>query len=262
MNGNHRKMGRPRHDHSRPAAGRRRFRPALFLLEDRRLMTTVIPVTSALDTGSGTLRDALALALDHLRKTVFPGGVDTVGGAGVEQLGRGIAETFGECRRFLRRIIRQAEDDEIGLLHQSLPRGRVLPRLGRNAEEAQRIEARQTLADAEAGQREDIQQTERDDGVGYQGDDDVHSPTPAESNRLRPLRSLTPVVRTCTASPVAAAAMEFVADHVTRRTPAATVEGVLIALRAKAISIEKSRRELGYAPRPIEAALRDAIGGH
>jgi predicted outer membrane repeat protein len=32
------------------------------MLEDRRLMATVIPVTSALDTGSGTLRDAIAQA--------------------------------------------------------------------------------------------------------------------------------------------------------------------------------------------------------
>ena len=56
-----------------------------------------------------------------------------------------------------------------------------------------------------------------------------------------------------------AAAMEFIADHVTRRPPAATVEGVRIALRSKPLSIEKSRRELGYAPRPIELALREVI---
>jgi len=56
-----------------------------------------------------------------------------------------------------------------------------------------------------------------------------------------------------------AAIMEFLADYVTRRPPAATVEGVRIAVRSKALSIEKARRELGYAPRPIELALRDAI---
>jgi dihydroflavonol-4-reductase len=56
-----------------------------------------------------------------------------------------------------------------------------------------------------------------------------------------------------------AAAMEFIADHVTHRAPAATVEGVRIALRSKALSIEKSRRELGFAPRPIEQALREVI---
>ena len=56
-----------------------------------------------------------------------------------------------------------------------------------------------------------------------------------------------------------AAVMEFFADRVTHRLPAATVEAVRIALRSKALSIEKSRRELGYAPRPIEPALREAI---
>jgi dihydroflavonol-4-reductase len=56
-----------------------------------------------------------------------------------------------------------------------------------------------------------------------------------------------------------AAAMEFIADHVTHRSPAATVEGVRIALQSKALSTEKSRRELGYAPRPIEPALREVI---
>ena len=56
-----------------------------------------------------------------------------------------------------------------------------------------------------------------------------------------------------------AAIMEFFADRVTRQLPAATVEAVRIALRSKALSIEKSRRELGYAPRPIEPALREAI---
>ena len=57
----------------------------------------------------------------------------------------------------------------------------------------------------------------------------------------------------------AARAMDWTANHVTHRAPAATVEGVRIALRAKALSIEKSRRELGYAPRPIEPVLRATI---
>lgn len=57
----------------------------------------------------------------------------------------------------------------------------------------------------------------------------------------------------------AALAMDWTANHVTHRAPAATVEGVRIALRAKALSIEKSRRELGYAPRPIEPALRATV---
>ena len=57
-----------------------------------------------------------------------------------------------------------------------------------------------------------------------------------------------------------AAMMEFLADHVTRRPPAATAEAIRIAVRSKALSSEKSRRELGYTPRPIEPTL-EAIEG-
>jgi dihydroflavonol-4-reductase len=56
-----------------------------------------------------------------------------------------------------------------------------------------------------------------------------------------------------------AAIMEYLADRMTRQPPAASIEAVRIAVRSKALSIEKSRRELGYAPRPIESALREAI---
>jgi dihydroflavonol-4-reductase len=58
---------------------------------------------------------------------------------------------------------------------------------------------------------------------------------------------------------IAAAILEFVSDHVTHRPPSGTAEGVRIALRATELSIEKAQRELGYAPRPIEPALRDTI---
>ena len=57
----------------------------------------------------------------------------------------------------------------------------------------------------------------------------------------------------------AAAMLEFMADHVTHRPPAGTAEGVRIALRATELSIEKAKNELGYAPRPVEPALRDTI---
>jgi dihydroflavonol-4-reductase len=56
-----------------------------------------------------------------------------------------------------------------------------------------------------------------------------------------------------------AAIMEFVSDHVTHRPPAGTVEGVRIALRSQPLSIEKSRRDLGYAPNPIGPALRETV---
>ena len=58
---------------------------------------------------------------------------------------------------------------------------------------------------------------------------------------------------------ISAAMLEFIADHVTHRPPAATVEGVRIALRSKALSSEKARRELGYTPRPIGMALKEAV---
>ena len=57
----------------------------------------------------------------------------------------------------------------------------------------------------------------------------------------------------------AATMLEFIADHVTRRPPSGTAEGVRIALRATALSIEKAQRELGYAPQPVEPALRETI---
>ena len=63
------------------------------------------------------------------------------------------------------------------------------------------------------------------------------------------------------------ATLEFIADHVTRRPPSGTAEGVRIAMRAGALSIEKAQRELGYAPGSVESVLRETIaylldGGH
>jgi dihydroflavonol-4-reductase len=58
---------------------------------------------------------------------------------------------------------------------------------------------------------------------------------------------------------IAASMLEFVADHLTRRPPSGTAEGVRIALRATALSNEKAQRELSYMPRPVEPALRETI---
>ena len=58
---------------------------------------------------------------------------------------------------------------------------------------------------------------------------------------------------------IATAIMEFVADHMTRRAPSGTAEGVRIALRATALSNEKAQAELGYAPGPVEPALRETV---
>jgi len=58
---------------------------------------------------------------------------------------------------------------------------------------------------------------------------------------------------------IATAMLEFVADYVTRRPPSGTTEGVRIAMRAEALSTEKARQELGYAPGSIEPVLRETI---
>lgn len=56
-----------------------------------------------------------------------------------------------------------------------------------------------------------------------------------------------------------ASMMEFKSDHLTGRAPSATAEGVRIARRATALSIDKARQELGYEPRSIEPVLRETI---
>jgi len=56
-----------------------------------------------------------------------------------------------------------------------------------------------------------------------------------------------------------ASVIEFKADYLTGRAPSATAEGVRIARRAAALSIDKARRELGYKPRAIEPVLRETI---
>ena len=58
---------------------------------------------------------------------------------------------------------------------------------------------------------------------------------------------------------LAAWMIEFNANHITGHAPSATVEGVRIARRTTALSIEKARRELGYTPRPIEPVLCETI---
>jgi dihydroflavonol-4-reductase len=58
---------------------------------------------------------------------------------------------------------------------------------------------------------------------------------------------------------LAARMIEFLADHATHRTPSATREGVRIARRASALSIQKAGCELGYRPRPIKPILIETI---
>jgi dihydroflavonol-4-reductase len=58
---------------------------------------------------------------------------------------------------------------------------------------------------------------------------------------------------------VIAATTELLADYVARRAPAATREGVRIALRARPLSSDKACRELGYTSRPLDVSLRETI---
>jgi dihydroflavonol-4-reductase len=59
---------------------------------------------------------------------------------------------------------------------------------------------------------------------------------------------------------LASAAMtESMADVLTRRRPVATLEGVRLALRSGPFDSKKARNEVGYATRPLEDALADAV---
>jgi dihydroflavonol-4-reductase len=80
-------------------------------------------------------------------------------------------------------------------------------------------------------------------------------------DRLRAIsgRKALPVPIPAIVAQTTALVMEFVADRLTHRPPAATVEGVRIAMRSKSLSSEKSRCELGYTPHTIELALREVV---
>jgi len=68
-----------------------------------------------------------------------------------------------------------------------------------------------------------------------------------------------PVVVPSKIAELSAIMLEYISDHVTRRPPNGTAEGVRIALAASDLSIGKARTELGYSPRPIEPVLRETI---
>ena len=57
----------------------------------------------------------------------------------------------------------------------------------------------------------------------------------------------------------AGVAGEWLATNITGAMPAATVEGVRLALRSRSLDIGKARRELGYSPRPVAEALARAV---
>lgn len=58
---------------------------------------------------------------------------------------------------------------------------------------------------------------------------------------------------------LAAGAISDWVSKFTKRAPAASLEGVLLALRSAPVDNGKARRELGYEPRAIEPALTEAV---
>jgi hypothetical protein len=56
-----------------------------------------------------------------------------------------------------------------------------------------------------------------------------------------------------------AAIAEWLADYRTGRAPAATREGVRLALRSSPFDSRKAYRELGYATRPLQDSLADTV---
>jgi dihydroflavonol-4-reductase len=68
-----------------------------------------------------------------------------------------------------------------------------------------------------------------------------------------------PVVVPGRVAEMSATVLEYISDHLTRRPPNGTAEGVRIALAASDLSIGKARNELGYSPRPIEPVLHETI---
>jgi dihydroflavonol-4-reductase len=74
------------------------------------------------------------------------------------------------------------------------------------------------------------------------------------SNRQMPTRAIPDWLALA-----AAGVAEWMADHVTGRVPAATREGVKLALRSGPFDSRKARIELGYVTRVLQDTLDDAI---
>jgi dihydroflavonol-4-reductase len=73
------------------------------------------------------------------------------------------------------------------------------------------------------------------------------------SGRSMPKRAIPPTVA------LAAGTVAEALSRVTGREPVPSREGVLLALRSAAFDSSKAKRELGYAPRPIDRALAEAV---
>ena len=70
-------------------------------------------------------------------------------GAGVEELRRGVAQSVGQRRGLARRVVGQAQDDEVHFRHHVAPRGRIAATFGGQALQLDVGQRAQPIADAE-----------------------------------------------------------------------------------------------------------------
>lgn len=73
------------------------------------------------------------------------------------------------------------------------------------------------------------------------------------SGRKMPKRTIHPGIA------LSAGIVSDFVSRFTKKRPAATREGIMLALRSAPFDSSKARRELGYEPRPVEDALREEI---
>ena len=88
------------------------------------------------------------MAIGHLGEAIDPVRIDAMRGRRVDDDGVGVGD---ELHGFLRCIVRQAEDDGVGVVHQFGARGGVLAALGRDGDDLQVAALLEPLADLEAG---------------------------------------------------------------------------------------------------------------
>ena len=101
------------------------------------------------DLGGGS--DRLRLPGDKLGKAVSPARRDPMGGGSVDDPRRVRAHRVDQMRRLLGRLVRQAKDHDIDFAVELALCGRVLARLGRQAQELDAGNACELFPDLQAG---------------------------------------------------------------------------------------------------------------
>ena len=92
--------------------------------------------------------DGIPLLLAQLREAVNPAWGGPVGGGGVDDPGIGV---FHQLYRLHGSLVRQAEEHQVGLVHQLFPLGGVLALVFVDEQESDVLPARQPVVDLEAG---------------------------------------------------------------------------------------------------------------